>query len=209
MDLTVTSPAPPGTQAAAVIRLGAACAARGWVPATSGNFSVRVGRDGMAITASGTDKGALRAADILLAGVAGPPRPGASAETPIHQALYAADPAIGAVVHAHSPNATLLSRLAEGAGEVVLAGYELLKAIHPVKTHAVALRVPVYPNSQDVARIAAQAVADLGSPGTAPAFLIASHGLTAWGRDADEALRHAEALDFLFGIELQLRRTAP
>lgn len=190
----------------AVIRLGRFCAARGWVPATAGNFSVRAPSGRIAITASGTDKGALRQGDVLEAEVGAPPPPGSSAETPIHLALYAADPAIGAVVHMHSPHSTLLSRLLEPEGAVVLAGYELLKALHPIRTHEVSVSVPVYANDQDTTRLAARAAADLGRPGLAPAFLIAGHGLTAWGRDAEEALRHAEALDFLFGIELEMRR---
>jgi ribulose-5-phosphate 4-epimerase/fuculose-1-phosphate aldolase len=40
-------------------------AQKGWTPATAGNFSVRAS-DGIAITASGFDKGALRAENILL-----------------------------------------------------------------------------------------------------------------------------------------------
>ena len=32
----------------------------------------------------------------------------------------------------------------------------------------------------------------------APGFLIAGHGLYAWGRNIDEARRHVEGLEFLF-----------
>jgi len=43
----------------AVIAAGRYASARHWVPATSGNFSVRVDDARIAITRSGVDKGAL------------------------------------------------------------------------------------------------------------------------------------------------------
>ncbi len=51
--------------AGAVIEAGRAAAARGWVPATSGNFSARIDERSFAVTRSGVDKGALTADDIL------------------------------------------------------------------------------------------------------------------------------------------------
>ena len=46
----------------------------------------------------------------------------------------------------------------------------------------------------------ADRVIDLHGNGglTAPGFLIAGHGLYAWGRDVAEARRHVEGFDFLF-----------
>jgi methylthioribulose-1-phosphate dehydratase len=37
-------------------------------------------------------------------------------------------------------------------------------------------------------------------------YLIDGHGLYAWGRDMHEARRHLEALEFLLGCELELRK---
>ena len=66
------------------------CYARGWVPATSGNFSVRSGAH-ILITPTGLDKGMLTPEDLLeidLEGraVAGKGKP--SAETGLHTILY-------------------------------------------------------------------------------------------------------------------------
>ncbi|MEQ1504014.1 MAG: class II aldolase/adducin family protein, partial [Myxococcota bacterium] len=47
-----------------LVAIARRAAARGWVPATSGNFSVR-GPDGVWITPSGADKGALQVEDLL------------------------------------------------------------------------------------------------------------------------------------------------
>ena len=49
-----------------------------------------------------------------------------SAETPLHSALYSLDENIGAVLHTHSVNATLLSMQ---SGEVLgVTGFEMQKA---------------------------------------------------------------------------------
>ena len=37
-------------------------------------------------------------------------------------------------------------------------------------------------------------------------YLIAGHGLYAWGRDISEARRHLDAFEFMLGCELELRR---
>jgi methylthioribulose-1-phosphate dehydratase len=186
----------------AVIGAGRFSAARGWVPATSGNFSAR-GQDGrIAITASGVDKGALTAADVLVIALSAPPPAGSSAETGLHLALYRRHPVIGAVVHIHSTHATVLSRRHGAAGEILLEGYELLKAFTGVRTHATRLTVPIFPNSQDIVTLADQIDRRLDLGTQAPGYLLAGHGLYAWGTTMRDALRHAEAFEFLFGCEL-------
>jgi methylthioribulose-1-phosphate dehydratase len=37
-------------------------------------------------------------------------------------------------------------------------------------------------------------------------YLIAGHGLYAWGRDIAEARRHLDAFEFMLGCELEMRR---
>src|SRR5690242_18207470 len=96
-----------------LIDTGRRFAARGWVPATSGNFSVRIADDTIAITASGIDKGALAPDAILtvdLDGRAHAPGRRASNEVLLHTQLYRRDPAIGAVLHVHALHPTVLSR---------------------------------------------------------------------------------------------------
>lgn len=189
---------------AAVIEAGRRAAAAGWVPATSGNFSVRVDAARIAITATGADKGRLTPDDVLVVDVDGPRHPRSSAEAPLHSALYAADAQIGAVFHVHGPASTLISDLRPGS--VRLAGYELLKAIRGVTTHDTAIEVPVFANSQDIPALTRIVADRLGPRPTVPAYLLSAHGLYAWGRSAAEAFRHLEALEFLFGIELQRER---
>ncbi len=177
---------------------------RGWVPATSGNFSARLSALHAAITASGRHKGALTEQDIMVVDLDGKAvdtalRP--SAETLLHTMLYRRFPDVGAVMHTHSINATLLSRR---SGFVLqLEGYELLKAFRGITTHDTCLSVPVFDNDQDIPRLAAQVDRYLDAHGDVHGYLIRGHGLYTWGRDVAETVRHLEAFEFLFQCELQ------
>lgn len=184
-------------------RVGRELYQRGWLPATSGNLSARLPGGGVAITASGRHKGRLGPDDFLEVDLAGRPldpalRP--SAETLLHVQRYRADPGTGAVIHVHSPHATLISL--RGDGELVWSGYELLKAFSGVSTHEARLSVPVFPNDQDIGRLASRVERHRRN---APfyGYLITGHGLYAWGDTLDDALRHVEAFDFLFHCRLQ------
>jgi methylthioribulose-1-phosphate dehydratase len=180
----------------------------GWTPATSSNFSMRLDDRHAAITVSGRDKGKLTEADIMVVdfdakAVGSDNRP--SAETLLHTQLYKRFPDIGCILHTHSRNQTVASRLYAGAGHLRLEGYELLKAFAGNETHETEVLVPVLPNSQDMHTLAAQVDALLDSR-QLWGYLIDGHGLYAWGRDMAEARRHLDAFEFLIGCELDLRK---
>ena len=195
--------------AASLCDAGRELAANGWTPATSSNFSQRIDAAHAAITVSGRDKGRLTPADIMRIDLDGQAvgsdhRP--SAETLLHTQVYALRPEIGVVLHTHSRTQTVASMLYADAGAVRLEGYELLKAFTGFDTHETSLTVPVFPNAQDM-RVLTRAVgAWLAQGGPAFGYLIAGHGLYAWGRDMAEAMRHLETFDFLLDCELELRR---
>jgi len=127
-----------------------------------------------------------------------------SAETLLHTQLYKRFPDIGCILHTHSQNQTIASRLFAGRGYLRMEGYELLKAFRGNETHETEVVVPVLPNSQDMHTLAAQVDCLLDRPMWG--YLIDGHGLYAWGRDMAEARRHLEAFEFLFGCELELRK---
>jgi methylthioribulose-1-phosphate dehydratase len=183
-------------------------AAAGWTPATSSNFSRRIDDRHAAITVSGRDKGRLTEDDIMVVDFDGNPvatehRP--SAETLLHTQLYKRFDDVGCILHTHSRNQTIASRLYAGAGHLRLEGYELLKAFHGNDTHETEIVVPVLPNSQDMHTLAAQ-VDCLLDRQPMWGYLIDGHGLYAWGRDMAEARRHLEAFEFLLDCELELRK---
>lgn len=204
--------------ALALAECGRDLAARGWTPATSSNFSMRLSDVHVAITISGRDKGRLSEHDIMVVDLDGRAvgsdhRP--SAETLLHTQLYARDPDVGCVLHTHSHNQTVASRLYADEGQIVFSGYELLKAFRGFDTHDTVMRVPVLPNSQDMQELAGfveswledeeSAQLQHGTP-VGAGYLIDGHGIYAWGKDMPETRRHLDAFEFLIACELDLRR---
>jgi methylthioribulose-1-phosphate dehydratase len=188
-----------------LIAFGRSAADRGWVPATSGNFSIRLDPGHIAVTRSGRDKGALTAADFAVVALDEPLPSGVSAETPLHVARYRGDAGIGAIVHVHALAATVLSRADEAEGAVVLDGFEMHKALDGFTTHESTLRIPIFANAQDTAELARRIEGSLGDA-PVPGYLLAGHGLHAWGATVDDARRHVEAFDFLLRCSLEERR---
>lgn len=177
---------------------------RGWVPATSGNFSARLPDGRIAITVSGRHKGRLTVEDIMTIDCNGQSLDGrkASAETLLHTAIYRRYPKINAVLHPHSPGATLLSRLQRDP--LILKNYELLKAFPGITTHETEVTIPIFPNDQDIARLSHAVDHWMDHHGDIPGYIIESHGFYTWGDSVEAALRHLEALEFLFEIEARL-----
>lgn len=179
------------------------CYARGWVPATSGNFSVRSGAH-ILITPTGLDKGALSSGDLLeidLEGraIAGRGKP--SAETGLHTVIYRDRHEARAILHVHSIWNTILSGHFASGGYAPIQGYELLKGLEGVSTHLHQERVPIIENSQNYDELSAHLAATLQDHPQAHGVLLRRHGLYTWGRSVAEARRHLEALEFLFEVE--------
>ena len=187
-------------------------AAFGWTPATSSNFSMRLDDAHVAITISGRDKGRLIRSDIMLVDLDGQAvgtdaRP--SAETALHTQVYRRFPEATAVLHTHSRTQSVASRLFAADGVIRLEGWELQKAIAGYTTHESVLEIPVFPNTQYMPDLVARVDAWLDSGKPLHAYLINGHGIYTWGRDMPETRRHLEALEFLLGCELDLRRLSP
>ena len=191
----------------ALAAAGALFHRRGWVPATGGNFSARLAADRMLITASGVHKGELTRADFLVADLDGRPEESGrktSYETGLHTQLYRFDATVGAVLHIHSVANTVLSRRQRS---IRLSGYELLKLLPGIVEPETVVEIPVFGNDQDIARLSREVddhmKAVLAAEGAVvPAYLIAGHGLYAWGETVVQVRHRVEALEFLFECEL-------
>ena len=193
--------------AEAIVAAGRRLDALGLVPATAGNFSVRLDAARIAVTASGRHKGFLTTDDVMvvdLDGRAEDPGKRSSAETLLHCGIYRRFPQAGAILHGHSIANTVLSRRGDA---LTLEGYELLKAFPGLPTHDASVTLPVVPNDQDIARMQRgldalwRDMADLP-----PGYLIAGHGSYVWGPDMPTALMRMEALEFMLACELEERR---
>ena len=177
--------------------------ARGWVQGTSGNFSAVLSREPLrlAITASSVHKGQLRDAHILeidgAAGTIGPQRRAPSAEARLHVEIVRRRNA-GGVLHTHSIWGTILSGAWPHRDALTIDGFEMLKGLSGVRTHAHVEHIPIIDNDQDMTRLAQVVGEALDRNPDAHAFLLRRHGLYTWGDTLADAERHVEILEFLF-----------
>lgn len=193
----------PADLANSLVEIGQRMDRHGWVPGSAGNLSVRIDESTLAITRSGVHKGRLAATDIMAvnhAGEALTPGQKPSAETLLHCQLYRLFPPVGAVLHGHSVAATVLSM----QGAITFSNYEILKAFG-FATHELDVVLPVYENDQDIARLAAF-IEPLLLRDPPIGYVIAGHGVYAWGTSVEHAFWRLEALEFLLTCELERRR---
>lgn len=179
-------------------------AARGWSPATAGNFSVRLPGPTfkLLVSPSGTDKSHLRPSHLLEISSGGDLLHGEgkpSAEYLLHLAVY---DVLGAssVLHVHTVWNTILSREFAADGALTISGYELLKGLSGVTTHEHQEIVPILPNGQDMNQLSEELRGVLKRNPSAHGFLLAGHGLYTWGDSIAAAYRHLEAFEFLFEV---------
>ena len=200
-----------------LLQLGAEIAACGreldsWghTPATSSNFSCRVGSRYCLVTASGKHKGKLLPNDFVVVDWSGTVvddlsgQQRASAETLLHTQIYETRADVNAVLHTHSPAATLLTMVSP-SDELVLENYELLKAFPGVDSHQVKTSVPIVDNSQDMSELR-RSVAEFitGRDANAlPAYLIRGHGIYTWADSLQRCLNQLEAFEYLLNLELR------
>lgn len=184
--------------------------AQGWCWGTSGNFSVTLSHRPLRllITQSGRDKRRLSSDDFVVVGRDGRPADGEtghpSAETLLHSSIVAATGA-GSTLHTHSVASTLVSQHFCSQGGFSLTGYEMLKGLEGITTHAAEVFVPVLPNAQDMRRFSRRLDALLAERRGLHGFLIAGHGLYTWGANLEQAQRHVEIFEFL--LECTARKT--
>ncbi|WP_422381318.1 methylthioribulose 1-phosphate dehydratase [Marinicellulosiphila megalodicopiae] len=189
-----------------LIALGKWIGAKGWVPATGGNFSIRAD-DCFVVTASGFDKGALNNKCFLNVNSAGDILNGngkPSAETALHLALYELSLDTHCVLHTHSVAATVLSRYIKG-DVFSVSGYEMQKSLTGYTSHQDTLSIAIFDNDQDMNRLA-QTVRDYFSNQSHKlqhGILIRGHGLYAFGQNPAQTKQHLEGLEFLFACELE------
>ena len=178
--------------------------ARGWCPATAGNFSILLNSEPlrMLITPSGVDKNLLSTNDLLEVNekvevVSGKGKP--TAEGLIHTAVYQTTSA-RSVLHVHTVANTVLSESQLKHGYIDISGYEILKAFPGVTTHEHTERIPIFANSQDMTKLSKEIREKLESNKDINAVLLAGHGIYTWGESPQAAFQHLEAFEFLFEV---------
>ena len=135
----------------------------GWMVGTAGNLSAKLPDGTFWITASGKSKGKLHLEDFVRVDLQGnviespQPENRPSAETSIHQSIYALFPEAQACYHVHTVEAKLASRLTQ-EDNLLLPHIEMLKGLG-VWEEKPNVFLPLFENHLHVPKIA-QAIHD-------------------------------------------------
>ena len=158
--------------------------AEGLFSGTSGNLSVRTDR-GMLITPTSVRYETLSPEDIVHLRPDGAVLEGRfapSSEWRMHAEIYARFPAVGAIVHTHSPHATAFAAAGKPIPESLIEMRFFLGGEVPCAAYAPA-------GTREVGLRCCEVLSGRGG------CLMANHGALAVGRDLDEALLRAEYIE--------------
>lgn len=186
------SPMAPDEARAAVARKGVEILEEGLTQKTSGNVSVRVDEDRIAISPSGVPYHEIDPADVPLVDLDGNQLGegnAPSSETPMHTEAYRRRDDTGGIVHTHSPYATTFASL----GRPIEPAHYLIAFAGK--------DVPVAPYARNGTPELAAAAVD--SMGEANAVLLRNHGVLAVGPTLDEAHNVAARVEYCARIYWQ------
>jgi L-fuculose-phosphate aldolase len=177
---------------AEIARFGKMIHELGYVAATDGNLSVRLGPNRILATPTSMSKGAMQPKDMVVVDMAGRKvsgRRSVSSEIGMHLLIYKLRPDVKAVVHAHPPTATGFAA----------AGMALDQALC----------------SEVVITLGSIPLARYGTPGTSElsealepliprhdAILMANHGVVTYGEDLLHAYMNMETVEHFARIAL-------
>lgn len=168
-----------------LVRLARLAWERGYMVATDGNLSLRLGDDRVLVTPSGRVKAYLEPADLIEVDLTGQVLAGSgkpSVELGLHLAAYRLRPDARAVVHAHPPLTTALSLAGRELDPSGLP--ELLYYLDKVPTAPYAT-----PGTAELVRAAEPYLAAY------PALILAHHGTLTCGPDLMSAWALTEKLE--------------
>ncbi len=192
--------------AARICLVGRELHRQGLVAGVAGNVSGRLEGGRILITRARTQKGRLAASDLVVVQDDEEESAGdASSELPLHRACYRADPAVGAVVHAHAPALTAVGlrgdRVGERLPELVLAtGAWATVGLLPSGSRELGRAVgaavaPGGAGSSDKHAVAdgrSEAPPPTGGRPGAGVVLLRNHGAVTVGPDVETALHRTE-----------------
>ncbi|WP_052866518.1 class II aldolase/adducin family protein [Streptomyces niger] len=192
-----------------IVRVGTSLFARGYVHASAGNISARVG-DRYLITPTDAALGFLAPARLALVDASGEQTAGdrASKTLTLHRRIYAADPTARFVLHTHSTHLVALTLAGVWRPDDVLPP---LTPYYVMKVGHVPL-IPYHrPGDPRVADLVTARIADRAAHGTPiRAVLLDRLGPVVWGPDPAAALAVLEELEETARLWLTTgRRPAP
>jgi L-fuculose-phosphate aldolase len=179
-----------------IVHVGRLLWERGFVAATDGNLSVRLGTDRLLVTSSGVSKGFLSPEELVVIDLDGEPVPSyrgqgqrPSSEILMHLEVYRQRPDVNAVIHAHPPIATAFS----------IAGVSLARCVLPevvITLGGIPTTEYATPGTSDVPGSIRQAVRDHD------ALILDHHGSLTVGQTLWEAYLRLEKVEHAAQITL-------
>ncbi len=171
-----------------VVRGAKAIFSKGLVEAGEGNVSVRNGKkEEFFITPSFNQYDTLTKDEIVHLNFEGTPLSAGklpSTEAKMHIAIYKSRPKVQAIIHTHSPFATMLSIVGKGIPIIMEEMYAFLGGSVDVSEFGKAHTV-------EIADVALEAL------GIKNAALLANHGVIVCGKSLDHAIKFAELVEKL------------
>lgn len=171
-----------------VVRGAKAIFSKGLVEAGEGNVSVRNGKkEEFYITPSFNQYDTLTKDEIVHLNFEGTPLSAGklpSTEAKMHIAIYKSRPKVQAIIHTHSPFATMLSIVGKGIPIIMEEMYAFLGGSVDVSEFGKAHTV-------EIADVALEAL------GIKNAALLANHGVIVCGKSLDHAIKFAELVEKL------------
>lgn len=182
-----------------LVRFGRWLYRLGYMPATSGNLSVRLDRDRLLVTPTGASKLLLRSCDMVTVDMDGRLLEGkrkATSELGMHLEFYARRPDVQAVVHSHPPVATAFACSGRSLDQMLCQEAAMILGPVPLARYATT---------------GTDEVADSLRPfiGGHDAVLLANHGAVTCGPTLFDAFLKMETLEHVAQIHLAACQLGP
>ena len=187
---------------AEIVRISRLLWERGFVAATDGNVSARLGEDKVIITPSGFSKGFIKPEQLIVTDMDGKLIPSyargnrglrPSSETPLHLEVYRQRADVQAVVHAHPPITVAFTIAGISLAQCVLP--EVVVSLGSIPTTAYAM-----PGSPEGAEVIRELVR------THDALVLDHHGAVTVGKTVFEAYMKMEKVEHTAEITMAARQ---
>lgn len=170
-----------------IVNVGRLMYEKGFILASDGNISARLGHDRFLLTPSGLSKGMLDPDQLIIVNSAGKQVGGArhlkaTSELPMHLEAYRQRPDVTAVVHAHPPYAVALSIAGISMADCLLPEAVVFLGTIPTTTYAT-------PSSEENAQVVRELI------GNHDGLVLQRHGSLTVGNSPMQAFMRLETLE--------------
>ena len=175
-----------------ILEIGRRLYNKGFVAASDGNISCKVGKDTIWTTPTGVSKGFMSEEMLVKVSLSGDIIEGnskPSSEIKMHLRVYRENTSVGGIVHSHSPYATSIAVAEKSLNGVFLT--ETLMSLGEVPCASFAM-----PGTEEVPDSIAPYCKAYN------AVLLAHHGVLTWGKDLIQAYMRMESVEFFAQMTL-------